>query len=260
VGLLQGTNLWNFRPEVTVIQNSLARRLQDLVHRGKVNANLFFPCWLLYKISPDISGTYYVFSLAGKYPRTESEAPGYSRRGLRNRIDWAVECQALDELEKPKFTYMFDSKRKEPANAAVAPNIRTWDIPLVAWRNEVLVPTHWDSMGVQIHREPTLRLNDAFVAKTASRLISWGKAVVRILGGTSLDQSLGVETHAIWERLHDILTRQHEDTKRNYKDEVERLGRELEGELQEEAKGVYLAFSLINLHGPKAQKNQSKGS
>jgi hypothetical protein len=228
---------------------------------GKVNANLLFPCWLLYKVSPDISGTYYVFSLAGQYPQRVREAPGYSRSGLRNRIEWTVDYGALDELH-PKFTPKFDSTHTKPANASVARDIRPWDIPLVgiaSWNNgarqdEVLVPTHWDSLGVQIHPESTHRLNNHFMERTAPSLIAWGKAVVEILAGTKLDQSIDVEAQAIWKRLQEILSGQHVDARRHYKGQVERMGRELEEDLLEEAKGVYLAFSLLNLHGPEDPK------
>jgi hypothetical protein len=210
--------------------------------------------WMMYHVSPHISGNYYVFDYAGNFPRTEREGgvKGFSRKALANRRDWARE-RAIEKLDS-KIKYNIEDARKfkigetrtVPVNSTKDPELRPWDIPIIAWETQLLIPTHWTEYGVQFQAEETYRLTESFVQAELPMLLGQGKILRNVfLGHTELNKYLS-EPFAVWGRLKEVLLHQHKETRRHYECKLKKLDGAIQKSFGEEAKVAFLAFSIAD--------------
>lgn len=227
--------------------HSRRARLVREIQRGKADATLIFACWLMNLIAPEISGNYYVFAKAGRFPRRGAdENGGYSRRALRNRMKWA-KGKAIETIPRKKMMFVNRHGDVDPDNAAPDPRVRL-DIPIVAWNNIALIPFDWRALAKKISAERTYRLDRDFAENTLPGLIVLGKVVregLRDEGG-KLDDYLEQRTREIWGNLRVSLTKQHPDTTRHYAGRLDALESALQGNLKDEAEAAFLAFSIVD--------------
>jgi hypothetical protein len=203
----------------------------------------------MFQVSPKVSGDFNAFDYAGNFPRWVCDVPGFSRKGLRDRIIWANK-RAIN-TQKPSFVFKIedvysDFKRTEPANTSKDKEIRPWDIPLIGWEEKVLIPTHWRSLAGQIHREATYRLDAEFARKSLPYLLEHGRLLRRVLRDQKETERYLKEPSQIWFRLKNAFEHQHKETKRNYRDILKELDRAMQSSLEEEIKVAFLGFSVAD--------------
>ena len=77
-----GTNIeFGIRPQIiSILRRTLRSGLVGEIRRGRANGVFMLAAWMMYCVSPIISGNYYVFDYAGNFPRKESGVEGFSRR------------------------------------------------------------------------------------------------------------------------------------------------------------------------------------
>ena len=249
-----GTNIgFGIRPEVMSIMRKTLRSsrsgLAAEISRGRANGVFMVAAWMLYLVSPEISGNYYVFAYAGDFPRME-EGEAYSRKVLRNRIKWAGR-RAIDCLH-PEFIFQVEDvslneslKMTVPANATKHPRLRPWDIPIIAHGNQVLIPVNWTEFA-QVHREEMYRLDSNFARAQLPSLLIQGRIMREVLRGhDEFEKHLGTPSE-IWGRLKEVLDKQHVMTRWQYKDSLESTDKFMASTLAEEAKVAFLAFSIVD--------------
>jgi len=205
--------------------------------------------WLMFQVSVKVSGNFNVFDYAGKFPRWVCDVPGFSRKGLRDRIRWANK-RAIN-TQKPSFVYKIedvysDFRRTEHANTSKDREIRPWDIPLIAWEEEVLIPTHWRSLAGQIHREATYHMDAEFTRGSLPYLFEHGRLLRLVLREQKEIERYLAESSKIWFRLKNAFEHQHKETRRKYRDTLKELDRAMQTSLKEETKLAFLAFSLAD--------------
>ena len=258
-----GTNIgFGIRPEVMSILKKTLRSARSgfvsEVCRGRANGVFMVAAWMLYLVSPEISGNYYVFAKAGDFPRREDEVEGYSRKVLRDRIKWAG-SRAIDCL-RPEFEFQIeDVSRTSPANATKDSQVRKWDIPIIAHGNQVLVPMNWAELA-QVHREEMYRLNSNFARVQLPSLLIQGRIMREVLRGhDEFEKRLG-DPSEVWSRLKEVLQKQHEKTRRQYKDSVERMDQFMVSTLAEDAKVAFVAFSIVDFRPKHDLQKPARGS
>lgn len=250
-----GTNFGIRREVMSILRRTLGSPksgLADEIVSGRGNGAFMVAAWMMFHVSPNISGNYYVFDYAGDFPRTEREGgvKGFSRKALANRRDWARD-RAIDALDsKIKFEmedagkFKSGETRTVPVNSSKDTKLRPWDIPLIALEKQMLIPTHWIEYGVQFHAEETYRLNANFVQAELPMLLGHGKLLRNVfLGHTELNKYLR-EPVAVWGRLKEVLLHQHKETRWKYEDNLEKLDAAMQKSFGEEAKVAFLAFSI----------------
>jgi hypothetical protein len=205
--------------------------------------------WLMYHVSPNLSGNFNVFDYAGNFPRWMCDVPGFSRKGLRDRIRWANN-RAIN-TQNPSFKFKIediyvDFKRTHPANASKDRKIRPWDIPLIAWEDKLLIPTHWKSLPGQIHREATYRMDVDFARNSLPYVLEHGRLLRSELRDQGEIERYLAEPSKIWVRLKEVLERQHKETRRRYDTPLKELDRAMHRSFREEAKVAFLAFSVAD--------------
>lgn len=252
-----GTKIrFGIRPEImSILKRTLRSPRSELVSEicgGRANGAFMIAAWMMYYVSPKISGNYYVFDYAGDFPRKEGKVKGYSRKGLANRRDWA-RGRVIETLDSEiKFSmedagkFRTGETRAVPVNSTKDPDIRPWDIPIIAWENQLLIPTRWTELGVQFQAEETYRLSESFVQAGLPILLGQGKILRNLfLGNAELDKYLN-EPYAIWVRLKEVLLHQHMETRRRYEDNLKILDGPMRRSFGEEAKVAFLAFSITD--------------
>jgi hypothetical protein len=213
---------------------------------------------MLYLVSPKLSGNYYVFARAGDFPR-KSKGEVYSRKALRDRINWA-EGAAIHSLHLiPKFQFEDSSrtggKNTMPANATQDPELSKWDIPIIA-EDTMLVPTNWTGLA-QIRRQEMYRLNSNFAAIQVPGLLILGRILREVLRGNKEVEKHLETPSEIWGRLKEVLEKQHEETRRKYRDQVQTIDKSMVTTLRaEEAKAAFLAFSIIDFRLRNVLRNR----
>ena len=252
-----GTEIsFGLRPEITsILKRTLRSPRSGLVGeicRGRANGAFMFAAWMMHYVSPEISGNYYVFDYAGNFPRKEGKVKGFSRKGLANRRDWA-RGHAIETLSSTIKMQLEDTRkfrtgetRTNPVNSTKDSEIRPWDIPIVAWENQLLIPTHWTELRVQFRAEETYRLSESFVDGGLPMLLGQGMILRNLfLGNTELDRYLS-EPFWVWGRLKEVLLHQHNETRRHYEDNLNKLDGAVRKSFGEEAKVAFLAFSITD--------------
>jgi len=248
-----GTNIgFGIRPEVMSILKKRLRPsksgLAREICRGRANGTFMVTAWMLYLVSPEISGNYYVFAYAGDFPRRDEKVRSYSRKVLRDRIVQA-KMRAIDYL-RPEVKFKIENlsrtgwKRTVPVNASKDTRLREYDIPIIGHGNRVLIPTNWAEFA-QIHREEMYRLKSNFIAQLPSLLIQ-GRIMRELFSGQNEFEEQLVDPLEIWERLKEVLETQHEETRFAYKDDVESVDQSMASTLAEEAKVAFLAFCIVD--------------
>ena len=258
-----GTRLrFDIRPEIMSILKRpglASSRSGPAIHRGQSNGVLLTTAWLLYLVSPELSGNYYVFARAGDFPR-RSEAEDYSRKTLRDRIEWA-EGTAIHSLH-PELKFKLEDRAltggdwTKPANASQDSEIREWDIPIIARGDKMLVPTNWTGL-TQIRGQETYHLNSNFAVTQVPGLLILGRILRNVLCENEEVKKLLKSSPQIWGRLKEVLEKQHDTTRRAYMDRVESIDKS-RAILTEETEGALLAFSIIDFRPRSVLKHHHR--
>lgn len=228
-------------------QASADRLLAD-IRIGRADAVLMLGLWLLSKISPRLSATYYFFDFAGKFPRRK-DVELVTRRRLRARLDEAIAAGVVDWIE-PAFMDKPNPPALPPANAAYAQE--RLEPPMVAWDGLVLVPTEWRRirhLKGQIHPQETYCLNSNFVEATLPIILRQGATLRYGLMKThpTLEALLNKDVDRCLGYVKEALQHQHRETARLYRKSFEDLSQDLTGDVQLQTSTLHLAFSLIRL-------------
>lgn len=245
-----GTNFGIRREVMLILQRTLDSSKSGLVDEivlGRGNGAFMLAAWMMYCVSPNLSGNYYVYDYAGNFPRRKIDVEGFSRRSLRGRIKWANK-RAIETLH-PEFSFKVEELVDHPTipvNTSKNLELRPRDIPIIVWGNQALIPTSWTRYA-QIHGEETYRLRADFVRQTLPSLLTQGKILRRVFRyNRQVDEYLK-EPSAIWRRLKDILLHQHKDVRRPYEDNsLKRIDEAMPKSFGEEAKVAFLAFSIAD--------------
>ena len=249
-----GTNIgFGIRREIlTILRNTLTSRRSGLageVCHGRANGSFMLAAWMMFKVSPSLSGNFNVFDYAGNFPRWEGDLPGFSRKGLRDRIRWADKRAIM--IQKPEFVFNYESNfpdftKTTPLNASKDKQIRPWDIPLIAWEDQMVIPYHWNSLPGQIHREATYSMDVEFVRESLPYLLGEGRLLRLVLHERREMKRYLAEAPRVWGRLKDALLHQHKETRRHYQASLMEFDQAMRGSLREEAKVAFLAFSVAD--------------
>lgn len=120
-------------------------RITKIVAKNQVTAVVFYTMWLLRGVAPELLANYYALAYVGNFPRkSEIARNSYTRRGLRNRLTWATDSQAMEAIPT-MLSFHHQDDAPEPINAN--PDQSRLDPALIAWprgktRPRQLFPHH----------------------------------------------------------------------------------------------------------------------